>query len=156
MTASNMVRSALIRSGKTMSDLAEYLGCTKQNVSDRLRRGTLTFDELAKALGYCGYTAKLLDDQGREVPNLNNSTSPRIIRVVDGVTYDTSKAESLCDDKAKMGEDFYTELFQDSSGEFFVVHYQIWEGGKSTLSPVSKNAAQRLYKLHRDGLDLPD
>ena len=156
MNASNMVRSALIRSGKTMTGLAEFMGCTKQNVSDRLRRGTLTFDELTKALSFCGYTVKLLDSQGREIPNLNNSTSPRVVRVVDGVSYDTAKAESLCDDKAMMGEDFYTELFQDASGAFFVVHDQVWEGGKSTLSPVSKNAAQRFYKLHSDGSDLPD
>lgn len=156
MTASNMVRSALIRAGKTQGDLASYMGCTKQNISDRLKRNTLTFDELSKALGFCGFTAKLLDDQGREVPNLNNSTSPRVVQMVDGVTYDTAKAESLCDSKAQDGEEFFTELFQDASGEFFVVHYQAWEGGKSTISPLSQNAAQRVYKLYTGSPDLPD
>ena len=156
MTASNMVRSALIRAGKTQGELADYMGCTKQNISDRLKRNTLTFDELSKALGFCGFTAKLVDDQGREVPNLNNSTSPRVVQMVDGVTYDTSKAESLCDDKAQRSEDYYSELFQDASGAFFVVHYQVWEGGKSTITPVSKNGAQRVYKLYKGGSDLPD
>ena len=50
MTSSEIVRSALIKSGKTQRALADHMGWSRQNMNIRLRKGTLTFNELDKAL----------------------------------------------------------------------------------------------------------
>ena len=91
MTASEMVRSALAGAGKTQKELAEYMGWSPQNLSSRLKNGTLTFDELNKALGFVGYSVKMVSSTGSEPPDLGNSGSPRVVQMVGGVTYDTSK-----------------------------------------------------------------
>ena len=46
-------------------------------------------------------------------------------QTVDGVRYDTRKAESLCSNKVVMFEDFYVELFEDAAGNYFTVLYQL-------------------------------
>ena len=66
MTASEMVRSALAGAGKTQKELAEYMGWSPQNLSSRLKNGTLTFDELNKALGFVGYSVKMVSSTGSE------------------------------------------------------------------------------------------
>ena len=55
MTANEMIKSALEKSGKTKAALAIHMGCTKQNMGQRLKFGRFTYDELKKALAFCGY-----------------------------------------------------------------------------------------------------
>ena len=55
MNASDMVRAALSAKKRTQKELAEFMGWSQQNLSYRLKAGTLTFDELAKALSFAGY-----------------------------------------------------------------------------------------------------
>ena len=80
MTASEMVRSALAEAGKTQRELAEFMGWSPQNLSGRLKNDTLTFDELNKALGFFGYSVKMVSRTGDELPSLGNSTSPKIVQ----------------------------------------------------------------------------
>lgn len=56
-----MIIEALSRSGKTKASLAEHLGCTKQNIGQRLKFGRFTYEELKKALGFCGFTVSDFD-----------------------------------------------------------------------------------------------
>ena len=74
MTASEMVRSALAEAGKTQRELAEFMGWSPQNLSGRLKNDTLTFDELNKALGFFGYSVKMVSRTGDEIPSL--ATAP--------------------------------------------------------------------------------
>lgn len=60
MNASDMVRAALSAKKRTQKELAEFMGWSQQNLSYRLKAGTLTFDELAKALSFAGYVVKNL------------------------------------------------------------------------------------------------
>ena len=76
---------------------------------------------------------------------LGNSSSPRVVQMVDGVTYDTGKAESLCTSKTEHSDEFYMELFKDPSGAYFVAYYQVWEGGYNHISPMSKAASKRFW-----------
>ena len=145
MKASDMVRSALASAGKTQRELAEFMGWSPQNLSGRLKNDTLTFDELTKALSMTGYTVKMVSASGAELPMLGNSSSPRVVQMVEGVTYDTSKAESLCTSKAEHSDEFYMELFKDPSGAYFVAYYQVWEGGYNHISPMSKDASKRFW-----------
>ena len=145
MTASEMVRSALAGAGKTQKELAEYMGWSPQNLSGRLKADTLTFDELNKALGFVGYSVKMVSSTGAEIPALENSSSPRVVQMVDGTTYDTGKAESLCTSKGHPEDKFYMELFKDPSGAYFLAYYQVWEGGHNSISPLGKEASKRFW-----------
>ena len=148
MTASEMVRSALAAKGKTQKELGDFMGWTPQNTSYRLKADSLTFNELAKALGFLGYEVKMVDATGEELPTLDNSASPRVVQMVDGCIYDTSKAESLCTSKAAHSEELYMELFKDASGAYFLAYYQLWEGGHNYISPVSKAASKRFWAAY--------
>lgn len=145
MTATEMVRVALTASGKTQRELGEEMGWTPQNTSYRLKAGTLTFDEVTKALSFCGYGVRFEAADGSGLPKLNNSLSPRARKTVGGITYDTCKAESLCSRRESNDGDFYTELFRDVSGAYFTVSYELWDGVTYTITPVSNEAAKRIW-----------
>lgn len=113
-----MVRSALAGAGKTQKELAEYMGWSPQNLSGRLKNGTLTFDELNKALGFVGYSVKMVSNTGSELPALGNSGSPRVVQMVGGVTYDTSKSESLCTSKETPDDKLYMSGCRRSATTF--------------------------------------
>jgi transcriptional regulator with XRE-family HTH domain len=140
-----MVRSALAEAGKTQKELAEFMGWSPQNLSGRLKNDTLTFDELNKALGFVGYSVKMVSSTGSELLDLGNSGSPRVVQMVGGVTYDTGKAESLCTSKEHPDDKLYMELFKDQSGAYFLAYYQVWEGGYNSISPMSKSASKKFW-----------
>lgn len=148
MKASEMVRTALASAGKTQRELAEHMGWSPQNLSGRLKNGSLTFDELTRALNFAGYEVKMTDAGGAELPKLDNSSSPRLVQMVDGVTYDTCKAESLCSSKETPGDDLYMELFRDASGAYFLAYYQLWEGGHNHITPVGKIKARKFWERY--------
>lgn len=145
MNASDMVRAALSAKKRTQKELAEFMGWSQQNLSYRLKAGTLTFDELAKALSFAGYEVKMVEATGEELPELGNSSSPRLVQMVDGVTYDTSRAESLCSSREATGDEFYMELFKDPSGAYFMAYFQLWEGGYNSISPMTKSASAKFW-----------
>lgn len=143
MRASEMVRAALAGAGKTQKELAEHMGWSPQNLSGRLKNNSLTFDELSEALHFAGYEIGMSDAAGAGLPVLNNSSSPAVAQTVDGVRYDTRKAESICTNKSAMFEDFYVELFVDASGNYFTVLYQLCGCQRHTIIPVSAHVAQQ-------------
>lgn len=148
MTASEMVRSALAAKGKTQKELGDFMGWSPQNTSYRLKADTLTFNELAKALGFLGYEVKMVDASGAELPVLDNSVSPRLVQMVDGYVYDTSKAESLCTSKAAHSGELYMELFKDATGAYFLAYYQLWEGGYNHITPMTRAASKRFWEAY--------
>lgn len=148
MKASEMVRTALTSAGKTQRELAEHMGRSPQNLSGRLKNDSLTFDELTKALNFAGYEVKMTNAKGAELPKLDNSTSPRLTQMVDGVSYDASEAESLCTSKEETSDDLYMELFRDAFGGYFLAYYQLWEGGHNQITPISKEAARKFWERY--------
>lgn len=86
------------------------------------------------------------DANGAGLPELGNSTSPAVAQTVDGVRYDTRKAESLCSNKAVMFEDFYVELFEDAAGNYFTVLYQLSGCQHHTITPVSPYIAKQFWE----------
>lgn len=149
MRASEMVRAALAGAGKTQKELAEHMDWSPQNLSGRLKNNSLTFDELSEALHFAGYEIGMSDASGAGLPVLNNSSSPAVAQTVDGVRYDTRKAESICTNKTVMFEDFYVELFVDASGNYFTVLYQLSGCQHHTITPVSAHVAQQFLERFR-------
>ena len=70
------------------------------------------------------------------------------MKMVDGVTYDTGKAESICSTKKAPDDEFYTELFRDASGSFFVAYFELWDGGHSHISPIDTNGAKSFLERY--------
>lgn len=92
------------------------------------------------------YEVSMSDANGAGLPELGNSTSPAVAQTVDGVRYDTRKAESLCSNKVVMFEDFYVELFEDAAGNYFTVLYQLSGCQHHTITPVSARAAKQFLE----------
>lgn len=138
MKGSEIVKNALVNAGKTQNELADFLGMSKQNLSYRMVSDAFTLEEIEKAIGFCGFQIKVVDKDGDDVPNTGNSSSPRIVQLINGRTFDTSKAESLCVAPMESSDSFYIELFRDVQGQFFLAYYQLWDGGKSWITPVPK------------------
>lgn len=151
LTASQMVKAVLVKTGKTQAELAEYMGWSKENVSRKLKNEALTFGEIVKVLALGGYSVKIVNGDDEELPALNNSDSPRVTRMVEGVVYDTAKAESICSSRGVPSDELYMELFKDVSGAFFLAYYQLWEGGHNHITPMTNSAAKRFYQRYGDG-----
>ena len=145
MTSAEMVKAALAAAKKTQVDLAQFMGCSKQNLNSRLARDSLSFTEVVKALGFCGHSIKLVNEDGAELTEAGNTGSPRVTQMVDGVYYDTEKATSLCSSRSD-GDELFTELFRKATGEYFIVYYQLWEGGHNNITPVDENAAGKFWE----------
>ena len=80
--------------------------------------------------------------------------SPRVVQMVGGVTYDTSKSESLCTSKETPDDKLYMELFKDPSGAYFLAYYQVWDGGYNCISPISKSAAKKFWARYSASHDV--
>ena len=72
--------------------------------------------------------------------------------MVDGVVYDTKKADAICNSKRIHEDQLFMELFRDTEGRFFMVYYQLWEGGRNSIVPVSRNGAQ--FFMRRCGVSM--
>lgn len=149
MTASEIIRSALIKSGKTQKALAEHMGWSRQNLNIRLRNGTLTLDEVEKALDFLGHSIIILDSDGHSLIHYGNSTSPRLTRTINGRVYDTSKASLIASTKDQDSDSVeeYSELYVDTDGQEFVAYH--FANGRGTIS-VDPEAVDRFTKTMED------
>ena len=134
MTSSEIIRSALIKSGKSQAMLAEFMGCTRQNLNIRLRRETLTYNELEKALAFLGCRITVLDDDGQTLRHYGNSKGAKLTGQIGGKMFDTSKASLI---ESTSGTDAgsvaeFKELYVDATGQKFVA-YRL-PGGRGTIS----------------------
>lgn len=90
----------------------------------------------------------ILPGEAKEVTGYDDNEIVKffIRQTVDGVRYDTRKAESLCSNKAVMFEDFYVELFEDAAGNYFTVLYQLSGCQHHTITPVSPYIAKQFWE----------
>lgn len=80
----------------------------------------------------------------------------RVRQVVNGVLYDTHKADMLCGDFYRDGINEYIdgmafELYVDCFGRFFVARYTDWENGSDSITTIGKEDAYKLYRKYGDG-----
>lgn len=146
MTSSEIIRSALIKSGKSQRELADFMGCTRQNLNIRLRKGTFTYNELEKALSFLGHRIMVLDDDGQSLRHYGNSKGPRATCTINGKVYDTSKASLLetTEGTDSSRENDYEELYVDTDGQMFVV-YRVGNG--KPIVTTSNRAIEKFRKV---------
>ena len=146
MKPTEILRDLIKRSPMQQKDIAEQMGWSPEGASNRLRRGTISADEFEKMLGILGYEMKIVEaSTSEEVRPRRKGVGGRLRMLVNGVRYDTYKADAIChSDESK---DIFCELYRDDEGRYYVANYVRWEGGVSSISPIGDEDAHRLMKL---------
>ena len=137
MDVSEMLNQAMLVKGVRKKDVAEKMGWSSQNFSNRLKNKTIDAEEWIKIAGILGYEIQMVDMESKvALKPRKESSGPR-------VPFDTEKATSLCRSPKVYGGWF--ELFQDfATKQFFTVAY--FETGESAcLARISKENAERFY-----------
>lgn len=143
----DVCRDLIKASGLKQSEVARKMGWQPPNLSNRLRRNTLSADEFTKFLDALGYEMKIVEkDSGDEFEARNRGVGPRLQIMVNGVSYDTHKANAICHSETE--NDMFIELYRDSEGRYFVACYVLWEGGVSTITPIGEEDAAKLVEKY--------
>lgn len=144
MDVSEMLNQAMLVKGVRKKDIAAKMGWSSQNFSNRLKNKTIDAEEWIKLAGLLGYELQMVDIDSKVVLKpRKESSGPRVVQIVEGISFDTEKATSLCRSPKVYGGWF--ELFQDfATRQFFTVAY--FETGESAcLARISKENAERFY-----------
>jgi transcriptional regulator with XRE-family HTH domain len=154
---SEILKEALEAKGYSQRSFAKKLGYTPQNFSQRLKKNSFTAEEWRSMAYELGYEVKLVEmESGIEFESRRKGHGRRVRQVINGVLYDTYKADMLCGDFFKDGASEYTdgmafELYVDYFGRFFVARYTEWENGSDSITTIGKEEAGKLYKKYGDG-----
>ena len=144
MDVSEMLNQAMLVKGVRKKDIAAKMGWSSQNFSNRLKNKTIDAEEWIKLAGLLGYEIQMVDMESKvALKPRKESSGPRVVQIVEGISFDTEKATSLCRSPKVYGGWF--ELFQDfATRQFFTVAY--FETGESAcLARIAKENAERFY-----------
>lgn len=143
MTPAEIVKDLIGMSSMQQKEVAEKMGWTEQSISNKFRRNSLTAEEYLKIIEILGYELKLVErDTSEEVFTRRKGVGARLKMMVNGVKYDTYKADAIC--HSDESEDIFYELYVDQEGRYFVAQYVNWEGGVNSISPIGKEDAERM------------
>jgi transcriptional regulator with XRE-family HTH domain len=146
--AADIIQFMLKSRGRTQKSLAEELGIGAQMYSKKLSTGTLSASEFFASVSALGLAVAFSDvETGEDVRGRVRGIMPRTAKVIDGVRYDTNKAESLC--HVEIMEGYAAELYKDAHGRFFLVIGAIHDGRAATI-PFDETTARRFYETHMD------
>lgn len=145
MTPVEICKRLISKSQKMQKDVADKMGWTEQCISNKFRRNSLSATEFMKIVEYLGYEIKVVEKKTQvEVSARVKGVGERLRMMVNGEIYDTYKADAIC--HTDENNDTFDELYKDDEGRYFVAHYVKWEGGISSISPISENDAIRMSK----------
>lgn len=154
---SEILKDALDAKGYSQREFAEKMGWTSQNFSQRLKKNSFTAEEWRDMAYKLGYEVRLVElESGIELESRRKGHGRRVRKAVNGVLYDTHKADMLCGDFYRDGINEYTdgmafELYVDCFGRFFVARYTNWENGSDSITTIGKEDAYKLYRKYGDG-----
>lgn len=140
----DILLNALKNAGKTQTELATYMGMSKQCLSSRLKNDSLSVEETDNALRFCGYSLKVVDEEEREPLKMGNTKNPRVSKMVNGKLRDTDKAESLLTIEIAPNMCLFAELFVDADGEHFMVYQGSGLTQSSVVADISCKAANEI------------
>ena len=157
MKVADIIQAALKDRGVMQKHLAESMGITPDTLSRKLVKDTITAAEFLRAIDILGLVVSLSDKDGQKVET--KKFKPGIFRhvsmMVDGVRYDTSKANALCHIEEING--ITIELYRDYRGYCFIAIRYAWNDGNILLHPCNEAFAVELYSAHRNiDDDLPE
>lgn len=147
MNISDICRDLIQTSDVKQSEIARRMGWNPPNLSNRLRRNTLSADEFVMFLEAIGYEMKIVKkDTEDEVVARKRGVGPRLQMMVNGVKYDTFKSDAICN--SEKDNDMFIELYRDLEGRYFVAHYVMWNGGVSSITPIGEEDANKLIEKY--------
>ena len=153
ITAADIIRDALKAKDWPQRELAAKMGWSPQNLSGRLQKNSLSAEEWRKAAAILGFEIKMVEiDSNEELRTRKRGTGPRVRQMVNGVIYDTFKADALC--HTLWTDGWFMELYKDEEGRYFVAHYTDWKDGVNHISPCGSEDARKLYEEHGEDEDI--
>lgn len=150
LSVSDAIKQAISESDRRQKEVAAHMGWTPQNFANRLKNNTVDADEWVKIAKFLGYEVKMVSTGGVELRERAKGVGHRVVKMVDGVTYDTDKSEAICHTSKLTGSFF--ELYRDPEGQHFIVLYAEWlEDG--IVMPIDESHAQKFAEdCHKTGL----
>ena len=141
MTASEMITHAIEDRGVYKKDVASKMGWSAANLTNKLRRNTITADEFIKLADILGFNVQMAN-KGIELP-VKKKTSrigSRIVATVGDEQFDNSSAAQICHKTSSLSVD--KELYLDK-GKFFIVTHT--SDGVTNIEKCTKGQARTLY-----------
>lgn len=149
MKASDIVEDALQSRGILQKELAERIGQQPKTLSKKLSTNSMKAQELVDYIQELGYEITLVDRRGNERLTIRRrGIGPRIKKMVDGIIYDTGKADAICHTDVENG--WYMELYQDAEGRFFAAHYSFWSEVDPFITPCPAEEAETMRRKYAD------
>ena len=140
LSVSDLIKQAIAESDKQQKEVSAHMGWTPQNFANRIKNNTIDADEWVEIAKFLGYEVKMVTSEGEELKEKTKGIGCRVVKMVEGVTYDTEKSEAICHTSKFTGSFF--ELYQDPEGQKFIVLYADWlEDG--IVMPVDESHAQQ-------------
>lgn len=151
MRASNIIIDALEAKGVTQKEMAEKLGKNYKTFGRWVSENRLTAQWFVDIAAKLGYDVVLVEHNcGEELKVRVRGTGPRVRRMVDGVVYDTAKADALCHSDVEDGR--YMEVYRNQDGRYFIVHYSLWQKEMHTITPCGEEEARHMVEKYSDSL----
>ena len=150
MNIAETVKELIKMSDLQQAQIARLMDWTPQNLSNRLGRNTLYAEDFVKLLDVLGYKMIIVEKESEEeVKTRKRGKAPRLQKMVNGVKYDTYRADAICY-KETVKDCMFHELYRTDDGEYFLVQVMLYEGGVDSIAPVSKEAANILISFMKE------
>lgn len=135
------------KTGITRAEAAEKIGWSPQRLNNRLSRNTLYADDFFEILDSVGIEVVLIAKETQEAIRFNvKGAGHRVVGMVNGVKYDTEKADAIsnnfyADGVNEYQDGFARELYVDAEGKYFFAEYSAYEKAKDRIIPVEADIA---------------
>lgn len=142
MTASEMITHAIEDRGVYKKDVASKMGWSAANLTNKLRRNTITADEFIKLADILGFNVQMAN-KGIELPVKKKSSriGTRIVATVGDEQFDNGSATQICHKTNSLTVD--KELYLSNKNKFFIVTHT--SDGITTIEKCTKGQARVLY-----------
>ena len=122
-SSADVIRHLAKRENKKLKEIAQNIGQSSSNFSNKLKNNNLTAQDFIKALGYMGYSIYLAKNDKQVIPEIRKGIGDPLKGMVEGVMYDTVKSDAVCHTECIYG--MHVELYRDAEGRFFVAEYGV-------------------------------
>ena len=149
VNAAEIIRLLAKKENAKHKDIAERIGVTDSNFSEKLKHNSVKGQELVDIVESLGYKLLFVKNDKVDVAEPLRRGRGRQCKVfIDGETYDTSKSDAVC---CAYYPKMMTELYRDPQGRFFLVIYPDWENAKNRIIPMPESDAFDFYRMYGDG-----
>lgn len=88
-SSADVIRHLAKRENKKLKEIAQNIGQSSSNFSNKLKNNNLTAQDFIKALGYMGYSIYLAKNDKQVIPEIRKGIGDPLKGMVEGVMYDT-------------------------------------------------------------------